>query len=210
MSNVTPKGNVSAKVAPGFTFKRYLRTEKIARLELGGFSDADIAFSQGITIVRVGQIKRTPQYLAIRTSVASGVVADADKNLMEDLDNNHAILREMVPEALLALRDAILDKNNPALRLRAAQDLLDREGTVAKVSKTEVKHKAEYDFNQHDALAGSLLDALKTTESQRGRIEEDLGLNEFAKANLDKEGQASLQKAFDIISDYSSDGHSIN
>jgi len=113
----------------------------------------------------------------------------------------------MVPEALLALRDTILDRTNPALRLKAAQDLLDREGSVAKVSKTEVKHKTDYDFNQHDALAGSLLDALKTTESQRGRIEEDLGLDEFAKANLDKDGQASLQKAFDIISDYSTDGH---
>lgn len=202
----TPLGNPSTKKAPGMQFKRYMRMEKIARLELGGYTEDEIAFSQRITKVRVNQIKRTPEYIAIRMQVATGVVSECDKNMMEDLNDNHAVLREMVPEALLAVRDALLDKANPALRLRAAQDLLDREGTLAKISKTEIKTKIDYDYNQHDAVAGSLLDALKETEAQRNSSSqlEDLGIDEFARANLDKEGQANLQRAFDLVSEFTS------
>jgi hypothetical protein len=191
----TPLGNTSTKKAPGMIFKRYMRMEKIARLELSNFTEDEIAFSQGITKIRVNQIKRTPEYIAIRMQVASGLVSEA---------NNHAILREMVPEALLAVRDAILDKNNPALRLRAAQDLLDRDGELAKISRTEVKTRIEYDYDQHQAVASSLLDALKETESQRGQKFglEELGISAFGKASLDKDGQAQLQRSLDIISEF--------
>jgi hypothetical protein len=202
----TPLGNVSTKKAPGMQHKRYMRMEKLVRLELSGYTEDEMAFHQQITKVRVNQIKRTPEYIALRTSLASGLVSEADRNMLEDLNDNHQVLREMVPEALLAVRDAILDKNNPALRLRAAQDLLDREGTLAKVSKTEVKTRVEYDYDQHDKVAGSLLDALKDTESKRGSAPtlEDLGLDEFASANLDKEGQNKLQEAFNLIDNFTS------
>lgn len=202
----TPKGNISTKKAPGMQFKRYMRIEKIARLELSGYTEDEIGFMQGITKVRVNQLKRTPEYIAIRMSVATGLISEADKNMLQDLENNHVLVQEMVPEALLAVRDAILDKNNPALRLRAAQDLLDREGSLAKVSRTEIKTHIDYDFNQHDEVAGSLLDALKANESQRQtqvqqqQLLDDLGITEFSKAALDKEQQANLQKSLDLIS----------
>lgn len=201
----TAKGNVSSKKAPGQTWRRYLRTEQIARLELAHYSDAEIAFSQGITVVRVGQIKRTPEYIAIRMSITTGIVSEADKNLIEDEATKREVLRDMVPSALLALRDAILDHNNPALRLRAAQDLLDREGTLAKVSKTEVKAEHNYNFDQHDEIGNSLLNALQETENGRetktsAERLEDMGITEFAKAGLDKTNQINLQKSLDLIS----------
>jgi hypothetical protein len=192
----TPQGNVSTKKAPGMQHKRYMRIERIARLDLSGFTEDQIAFSQGITKVRVNQLKRTPEYIAIRTQVATGIVSQADRQMYLDLEQTHSMVKDMVPEALLAVRDAILDKNNPALRLRAAQDLLDREGTLAKVSKTEITSHHEYNFEQHEAVTISLLDALKQTESQRG---EDLGVTDFSKAGLDKESQKNFQNALDLI-----------
>jgi hypothetical protein len=176
-----------------------MRCERIARLELANFTEAEIAFSQGISVVRVNQLKRTPEYIAIRLQCATGIVSQADRQMMEDIDTNHQMVKDMVPEALVALRDTLLDRNNPALRLRAAQDLLDREGTLAKVSKTEVKAHVEYDFTQHEGVANSLLDALKTTESQREINLEELGLADFAKAGADKEQQKEFHKALELI-----------
>lgn len=203
----TPTGNTSTKKAPRFTFKRYMRIERLVRLELSGHTEDEMAFHQGITKVRVSQLKRTPEYISLRTQIASGIVSQADRNMMEDIEANDGLLKDMVPEALLALRDAILDRNNPALRLRAAQDLLDREGTLAKVSKTEVKAKMEYDYNKHESVSTSLLDALKQTEAKRDSIaldaeeENDLtfGLDSFVKAGLDKDSQKGLQQAYDLI-----------
>lgn len=202
----TPLGNTSTKKAPGMQWKRYMRIERIARLELSGYTEDDIAFSQGISKVRVNQLKRTPEYIAIRMQVATGVVDQANRQMLEDLDNNHDLIKEMVPEALVALRDAILDKSNPALRLRASQDLLDREGSLAKVSRTEVKTKVEYNFDQHDATSATLLDALKQNETTRNKADaekllDEMGLTEFAKAALDKDQQANLQRSLDMISD---------
>ena len=216
--NYTSKGNISTKKAPGMQHKRYMRIERLCRLELSGHTEDEMAFHQGISKVRVNQLKRTPEYISLRTQLASGIVSQADRNMLEDIDANHQIVKDMVPEALLAVRDAILDRNNPALRLRAAQDLLDREGTLAKVSKSEVKAHVEYDFAQHETVSNSLLDALKQTESGRTTIlgnkqldnidnmdnadfdlNDPLGLKEFAKAGLNKDSTKNLQAAYDLI-----------
>lgn len=198
---LTPKGNTSTKKAPGMQYMRYMRMEKIVRLELAHYSEADIAFHQGISVVRVNQIKRTPEYIALRAQIGSGLVSEADRQMFEDEANLSGMVRQMVPEALLAVRNAILNNQNPALQLKAAQDLLDREGTLAKVSRTEIKTKIEYDFDQHEDTANSLLAALKQNEAQRSQPSlEDLGLDQFAKAGLDKESQANLQRSLDMIS----------
>lgn len=202
MNQTTPNGNVSTKKAPGMQWKRYMRMERIARLELSNFTEDEIAFHQGISKVRVNQLKRTPEYISIRLQVATGVISEADRNMMEDLDANHQMVKDMVPEALLAVRDAILDRNNPALRLRAAESLLDREGTLAKISKSEVKAHVEYDYTQHEVVANSLLDALKQTEAQRQNNSlsiDDLGIGEFTKAGLDKESQKNFASALELI-----------
>lgn len=196
---LTPNGNTSTKKAPGMQWKRYMRVERIARLDLAGFTEEEIAFSQGITKVRVNQLKRTPEYIAIRLQCATGVVAQADRNMLADIDANHQVIKDMIPEALVAVRDAILDRNNPALRLRAAQDLLDREGTLAKVSRTEVKAHVEYDFTQHEGVASSLLSALQQTEASR---DQDLGAADFSSAGLNKEAQRNLQQALDLINNF--------
>src|ERR1700684_714549 len=102
----TPNGNTSTKKAPGMQCKLYMRMERIARLELSNFTEDEIAFHQGISKVRVNQLKRTPEYISIRLQVATGVISEADRNMMEDLDANHQMVKDMVPEALLAVRDA--------------------------------------------------------------------------------------------------------
>ena len=130
----TPKGNLSTKHPQGGTWRRHLRIEDIVRLELGGYSDGEIAMSQRITPQYVNMLKRTPQYIAKRVELVTGVISKHDSFLRENIDNGHAELRHMVPPALLALRDALHDKLNPKIRFEAAKEILDREGSLAKVS----------------------------------------------------------------------------
>jgi hypothetical protein len=195
--HTTPLGNPSTKVGPAFTWKRKLRMERICRLEMAHFTEDEIAFSVGVTKVRVNQIKRTPEYIALRLQIATGVVAEADRQMYDDLSENHDLVKEMVPEAMLAIRDALLDKSQPALRLKAAQDLLDREGSLVKISKTEIKKNVVYDFEQHKEVSENLLAVL---QQSNGMSLEAMGLSEFSQNAMDVKSQdQNIQKAFDLI-----------
>jgi plasmid maintenance system antidote protein VapI len=196
---LTPNGNTSAKVAPGRSFKRTLRMELICRLEMQGCTEDEIAFSQGITKVRVNQIKRTPEYIALRMSLYTGVVADANRDMFSNLQDNRDAVKDIVPDAMQAIKDAIYDKSQPALRLKAAQDFLDREGSFVKVSKTEVKKTVLYDFDQHERVSEDLLSILQQGADKSLDFDE-LGIGDFSQNAADvKSADANLQKAFDLI-----------
>ena len=191
----TPLGNPSAKVAPGKTYKRRLKIEKIARLTAAGYTDEEIGFSVGITKVYVSMLRRTPEYIAILAEVNSGVISEIDSNLREDIANVRLEIRGMVPAAILALRDALYDKSNPRLRLEAAKEILDREGSIVKVSKTEVKLEKETDFTKHDAISDEILNALRTTAQEAIT---DSG-TAFISTSVDGDAQEQLHAKLNLV-----------
>lgn len=190
----TPKGNPSAKVSPGHTYKRRLKIEKIARLTAAGYTDEEIAFTVGIGKVYVSMLRRTPDYIAVLAEVNTGVISNLDATLREDTLNVRAELKGMVPAAILALRDALYDKSNPRLRLEAAKEILDREGSIVKVSKTEVKLEKEIDFAKHDLVADDIIAALRVSNS--ASITET-GVA-FSSTAIDGEVQAKLHAQLDL------------
>jgi hypothetical protein len=192
--NMTPSGNISAKVAPGRTYKRRLKIEKIARLTAAGYTDQEIAFSVGIGKVYVSMLRRTPEYIAILAEVNTGVISEIEGALREEIQNTRAELKSMLPSAILALRDALLDKSNPRLRLEAAKEILDREGSIVKISKTEVKLEKEVDFTKQDATVADILAALSTTAHDT--IMESG--TEFISTSVDEETQEKLHAKLDL------------
>jgi hypothetical protein len=196
----TPAGNLSAKCSPGRTWKRRMRIERIVRLSLQipPLSDTEIAISQGVTKQYVSMLRRSPEYIALVATVKTGVISQMDKSLFENIEDNQEVIKDMVPEALQALYETILDKNNPALRLKAAETVLDREGTFAKISKTEIKKKVEYDFTHQDTIAGDLLSALKATGKDKDE-DDDLGVSQFTQTAISKDDKEALQKSLDLI-----------
>jgi hypothetical protein len=195
---LTPKGNYSAKIRPGYTFKRHLKMEKIARLS-ALLPDAQIALILGCTVVRIRQIKATPEYVAKVTEIQTGIVSDLDHHLRTDTENFAAEVKEMMPEALLALRDTLQDKSNPRLRLEAAKQVLDREGTTAIISKTKVTQVHEFDFSQNTAIADDLLSALQAVQKE-GDIQsaEIPGASVFKNSSLNKEEQQKMYETINI------------
>lgn len=142
--------------------RRHMKMERIARFELAGYSDIEIALVVGITKTYVSMLRQTPEYMSIRVSVASGVLGSLTNDMDEDIKASQDQLKQMVPSAVLALRNT-LHSSNEKLRLDAAKEIMDREGTLAKVSKTEIKKTNIFDFNANDAIMPDLLSALNST-----------------------------------------------
>lgn len=191
---LTPSGKTSTKIAPGKTYKRHLKIERVVRLTAAGYTDEEIGFSLRITPVYVSMLRRTPEYIAIRSEVNTGVISEEDRMLREDITNVRAELRDMVPAALLAVRDTLYDKLNPKLRFEAAKEILDREGTVAKVSRSEVRIKDEVDYSKHDAIATDILAALQAST----RTMLDDSVLEFISTSVDAETQEKLHASLDL------------
>ena len=171
--------------------RRIIKMEKIARLEIAGYSDTEIAMFVGITKQYVSMLRRTMEYVAIRAQVATGILAETDRILIEDQESTLDQLKQMVPSAILVMRNALHDNSNPKLRFEAAKEILDREGSFAKVSKSEIKKTEVIKIDENDFVANDLLAALQKQEAIEDKVT-PLELSE-------EERTANLDKSFELI-----------
>lgn len=156
----TPSGANSAKATAGRTWKRHLRMEKVVRLTaLGLYSNEQIANSLGVVPQTIIAIRATPEFQAKMVEIATGVISEHDKELRENAENQRSELKSMVPTALLQLRSAALSRNEN-IALRASLEILDRDGTLAKVSKVSVEHKEKPDLDGINSTASSIMQLL--------------------------------------------------
>lgn len=138
--STTPLGNPSAKHPTlNMTWKRALKIEKIARLSIDptGYSNEQIGNMLHCTAQTVVLIRQLPEYHAKMIEVQSGITSPWDQQLREDTDTSRAEMKSMVPSAMMVIRNALLSKNEN-VRMKAAMEVFDREGTHAKVSKSSV------------------------------------------------------------------------
>lgn len=210
----TNKGLPSAKLASGRGWRTFLKIRLIAIFEAQGFSDTEIAFALKITPQYVRNLKNTPEYIGAKVTAATNVLSQAEKDALASLEARQQVLKDMVPDALHAIRDTLINSANPALRLKAAQDLLDREGSLAKVSRTEVSLPKEHDYDQHDQVTTNLLEALKAINAPKQQEQEKIladdnnsseaqetqGIDEFVNTSLNEDQQKMMQDAMDLIS----------
>lgn len=181
------------------TLKRRLRIERIARMDcMVPPPPLDlIAASQNVTTQYVTMLRQSPEYKAIVASLLSGIVPQLDQDLLANIENSQDTLKAMIPDALRAVYDTLLDRTNPALRLKAAESILDREGTLAKISKTEIKREVKFDFSTQDKVSDDLLAALQQNKTS---VEELVDISDqFTNAALNAEQQEKLDKQIDLI-----------
>lgn len=155
--------NVSGKSAMhprlGMTWKRALKIERIARLSAdpAGYSNEQIANMLNCDKQTIVIIRQTPEYHAKMIEISSGVVSMYDQQLRENVDNMRDELRAMVPSSMMVIRNALCNKYGPALAFKAAQEVLDREGTNAKVSKSTVTHEVKPSMAVDPTIASNLM-----------------------------------------------------
>lgn len=158
-------GRLGSKPAPGAMFKKLKRLELIVRLENAGLTEAAAAAMLTISVPRLRFIKKSPDYLAARMKITHGIIVDFDKDLDLVKSQRKEILAGMLPPALLAIANEL---QMPAITLAErkhkvaiAQDLLDREGSYAKISRAEVKPVEHFDFESADKASASVIAAVK-------------------------------------------------
>lgn len=170
---------LSPKPSKGTTFKTQKRLEDIVRLENAGFPERAISSMLSISVNRLRYIKKSADFLNMRIRITHGIILDHDANLGQIKEQRREVLKNYIPEALQVIVDAI---KKPAIglaaekmRLEAARDLLDREGTFAKITRTEVKPVEHFDFEKHDREAHSIISAIKGIGAGAPTLTEEAG-----------------------------------
>lgn len=144
------------------TWKRALKIERIARLSLdpAGYSNEQIANHLGCDKQTVVLIRQLPEYHAKMLELASGVLSHHDAELRMDIDNARSELRSMIPSSMMVIRDALLNRKNPNLQFKAALEVMDREGSMAKVSKSSVTVETKPNMAVDPTVASNLMQLL--------------------------------------------------
>lgn len=163
---ISPKTNaLNSKPSATKTFRNQKRYETIIRLENAQIPERAIAAMLTISVPRLRTIKKSPEYLAARMRIMFGVVVDQEASLSMIKEKRKEMLTAMLPPALQVIANAIqapaLTVPERKLQLAAAQDLLDREGTYVKVSRTEVKPVSFFDFEHADKESADIISAIR-------------------------------------------------
>jgi len=144
------------------TYKRMMKIERIARLTLdpSGFSNEQIANMLGCNKQTVVLVRQLPAFHAKIMEIKSGVISGYDAALRTNIDNARQELRDMVPVALNVIKNAAFGKLGSQLQYKAAQDILDREGNLAKVSKSSVSVEVVPNMQVDPLVASNLMSLL--------------------------------------------------
>jgi len=96
---------------------------------------AEVAKHIGVSPVTLSQWQTDPSWMDLHNQIVTGVLSHVDEDLAEDLTAQRLTLKRMIPLALQNLADLALQSSNPAIKLKATQEILDREGNHAKVTR---------------------------------------------------------------------------
>lgn len=198
MASPTPNSTNPTAKHKGRQWRRLIRIEKAAFLtQKGIYSNDQIANFIGIHPQTLIYLKQTPEFQSRMIALATGVIDEHDITIREDEDYQREELKSMVPVALMKLRELAMS-GNQSVALKATQDILDRDGTHAKVSRSQIDIKEKIDLNVLDQVAASIQDVLRNapklppSENDSGADNEVIG--EFTKGATDSQSQIYLME----------------
>jgi hypothetical protein len=193
-SPVNTNGGLGYKPEKNRTFKVQKRLELIVQLENAAMPEAATATMLCISVPRLRTIKKSADYLKTRMRLTYGIVVDHEAKLAQVKEQRKDILTSMLPQALQVIANVI---NNPAptlsekkLQVAVAQDIMDRQGDLAKISRTEVKPVSSFDWNPLDATNQSIFDVIRGAATAR------FGQSSGATHESQIEDTLELSKAF--------------
>lgn len=147
---------------------RLMNLERIANFHARGWTFKEISEYFGhVDAAQISQWIRCPEYAQILTRIKVGVIGELDA-LLQDQEMQHTYRKKiLVPAALGTLGEIIQDKKFKAdLRLKAAIEILDRDGQYAKVSRMGLATDEQGGIGGDDsAFADAFIATLKSTST---------------------------------------------
>lgn len=181
------------------TWKRALKIERVARLSLDPamYSNEQIANHLKCHVQTVVLIRQLPEYHAKMLELSSGILSAYDADLRSDTDNARAELKSMIPSSMMVIRDALLNKRNPALQFKAALEIMDREGSMAKVSKSSVAVEVKPNMQVDPNVASNLMALLSSAPNISNSSDLINGMGGSFTKTAAQAGQQQIDMALD-------------
>lgn len=169
-ASINKRGRLSQQPYEGHQYKTIVRIDKLVAFDIfkatnpGGLSDDEIARVLGCSKRYVEGLRRRTYYLRRRLERTTGIAINNDFTVEQTVQVQKKLLREMMPTALRAIAED-LEKVPQTLaerkhRAAIALDVLDREGTFPKISRSDVHTKVEHDWGKADGVSSELLAAM--------------------------------------------------
>lgn len=165
----TPRGRLSRKTSNGF-LKTALLMEKLCRLDLAKtagraiFTDQEIARMVCRSVRYLNVLRGKKEYIKKRIELTTGISIDTEQDMEYSIQKHKAYMKMLLPDAMRGIADIIqsqpIDLAGKKLKLAASLEVLDREGSFPKISRTDAHLKVDHDYANTDAASRELLEAL--------------------------------------------------
>ena len=167
---LTPKGNLSSRPLKGKRFQDMARLERLCRIDIAiatagiPVPDSDIALMLGRSEYLIRRMRKKVEYLRFRTAIQTGVALETEVSAAEMVEYHKTRFRDMLPDALRVIADEL---TKPAatiaerkLKVELARDVIDREGSFPKISRTDVHAKIDHNYDAIDSVSSELRAAM--------------------------------------------------
>jgi len=146
----------------GMTWKRAKKIEVIARLTIdpANYTNEQIANHLGCNKQTVVLIRQLPAFHAKMIELSTNLTSPYDMDIRANSENMRDELKSMIPSSMMVIRNALTGKHGPGLQYKAALEVMDREGTMAKVSKSSVTVEQKPNMNVDPQVQQNLLSLL--------------------------------------------------
>ena len=197
-SGTNYKAGASSAMHNGNQWRKILRVERAARLVAAGvYSNNEIANILGVTPAYLSLLKQTPEFKARIIEHATGITSQHNIDVREDIEFQKEELKAAVPMALNRLKTLILSKNEN-VAIKAAGEILDRDGSHVKVSRSTIEVKDSLDHSANNALAMDIMAVLRGQPAV-AQPDVDSVMEEFTKGAADADAQIILSQ--DVITE---------
>lgn len=186
-ATLTRKGRLGNKPREKTHFATEIILEKLVRLDLAKaqgkslITDHEIARILSRSVRSLAYLRKHQTYLKKRVELTTGIGMDTAKTVEESIRMQRMALRMLMPDALRTLADQLQTKaqsiQEKRLQTTVALEILDREGSFPKISRTDIHQKVEHDYSSLDMASKELLEALDSPARPAAEIESIIEVN---------------------------------
>ena len=148
----------------GFHQRTIDKIHLVIRLELANpmLNNAEVAQLAGLSVATYARIKTTPYYKTIHRQYLGGVLGSLDTKVSDSLKITQDTLDFAVPIAMQTLVQQALSAKDDRVRNKACNDILDRDGHFAKVSRVGLANPDQGGVgnNKDNEVASQLISAM--------------------------------------------------
>ena len=161
--SITKTGLVGRKPTKGMKFSVQLKIEKIVQFDLAilaglQLTDKEIGKVCGCSGFYVRCLRQRPEYLMLRMELTTGISVRAEDSVKTFVTLRKQAMVDMLPLAMRVVADTLMNPNTPAaLRAKMAVEIMDREGSNPKISRTDIHAKVEHNYTEADGVSAELL-----------------------------------------------------